>query len=631
MNNVESRYTHLLQPIRDLTKNWEVDVASQLEEYLEELDQLCITFDGGRTTMNFAEAALLIQGSACIYSKKVEYLYTLVYQALDLISNKKRNQQPASLGEDGVDKDATSLNRRANREEEFLSLDDLMDSSRANLDLRQDCTRNAVSVIPLTPMALVPAEEQEKKNNPLCSHKGEILASRKDFRMNTCTPHASGAFILDLSSLSPTNCLNWNNRQDPAVQNAGAQDENGNVLMQMSENEVPDPLPVLNFSEEAGLEVNGDCGEGGGAFLPLAEVDEIEMDLASPEHIQRQKAAPDDRGYLLRERAPSLVEKIRVKEILDPWRCLNPFESSEDKPFKKGKHYLVPRNLDETTGNKRKRKGSIKLLDFMKWFSGIYYNGADVRKSKKRGPTFADMEVLYWNQVKERLAAQKKLQRKLGMLFADVAGKEAENMGALENAAEEEEELLREEDYLDHDGFPDDDYNPEDIVQPEVAPVLEMQALAAMESEEMSPADRLSYEDLVRRNVERFIANSQKYARETELSLRVRDWEDKIGPQLQDQEERGAFDIHDYGDRIVAAFDYIGERRSFVSLTKQKPAYEVCRYMLAALQLANDCTVEVSRDPRLHEGVDTMELKLLSRQRAHERFKAYVAPLLSDN
>nr|XP_014351603.1 PREDICTED: condensin-2 complex subunit H2 [Latimeria chalumnae] len=591
MNNVESRYTHLLQPIRDLTKNWEVDVASQLEEYLEELDQLCITFDGGRTTMNFAEAALLIQGSACIYSKKVEYLYTLVYQALDLISNKNR------------------------------------------VDFRYLCRFSG-------PCFCVPF-----------SHKGEILASRKDFRMNTCTPHASGAFILDLSSLSPTNCLNWNNRQDPAVQNAGAQDENGNVLMQMSENEVPDPLPVLNFSEEAGLEVNGDCGEGGGAFLPLAEVDEIEMDLASPEHIQRQKvsshkpavcvwlswggggrfplnarkigfhmhrstvtisslpllslpppqenplqsAAPDDRGYLLRERAPSLVEKIRVKEILDPWRCLNPFESSEDKPFKKD------------------------------------YNGADVRKSKKRGPTFADMEVLYWNQVKERLAAQKKLQRKLGMLFADVAGKEAENMGALENAAEEEEELLREEDYLDHDGFPDDDYNPEDIVQPEVAPVLEMQALAAMESEEMSPADRLSYEDLVRRNVERFIANSQKYARETELSLRVRDWEDKIGPQLQDQEERGAFDIHDYGDRIVAAFDYIGERRSFVSLTKQKPAYEVCRYMLAALQLANDCTVEVSRDPRLHEGVDTMELKLLSRQRAHERFKAYVAPLLSDN
>lgn len=32
---------------------------------------MCITFDGGNTRLNFAEAALLIQGSACIYSKKV--------------------------------------------------------------------------------------------------------------------------------------------------------------------------------------------------------------------------------------------------------------------------------------------------------------------------------------------------------------------------------------------------------------------------------------------------------------------------------------------------------------------------------------------------------------------------------
>ena len=54
-----------------------------------QIEEIRISFDGGSTTMNFAEAALLIQGSACIYSKKVEYLYALVYQTLDLISNKK--------------------------------------------------------------------------------------------------------------------------------------------------------------------------------------------------------------------------------------------------------------------------------------------------------------------------------------------------------------------------------------------------------------------------------------------------------------------------------------------------------------------------------------------------------------
>lgn len=78
MEDVEARFAHLLQPIRDLTKNWEVDVAAQLGEYLEELDQICISFDEGKTTMNFIEAALLIQGSACVYSKKVGSAWLLV-------------------------------------------------------------------------------------------------------------------------------------------------------------------------------------------------------------------------------------------------------------------------------------------------------------------------------------------------------------------------------------------------------------------------------------------------------------------------------------------------------------------------------------------------------------------------
>ncbi len=68
--------------------NWNVDVAKELEEYLEDLDGISISFDGGRTSLNFAEAAILIQGSAVVYSRKVEYLYSLIYQALDVISAK---------------------------------------------------------------------------------------------------------------------------------------------------------------------------------------------------------------------------------------------------------------------------------------------------------------------------------------------------------------------------------------------------------------------------------------------------------------------------------------------------------------------------------------------------------------
>ena len=37
MEEREKRFGHLLQPIRDLAKNWDIDIAGQLEEYLSEV------------------------------------------------------------------------------------------------------------------------------------------------------------------------------------------------------------------------------------------------------------------------------------------------------------------------------------------------------------------------------------------------------------------------------------------------------------------------------------------------------------------------------------------------------------------------------------------------------------------
>uniref|UniRef100_A0A7S4AVB0 Condensin-2 complex subunit H2 C-terminal domain-containing protein n=2 Tax=Pseudo-nitzschia australis TaxID=44445 RepID=A0A7S4AVB0_9STRA len=87
-----------LQPLRDLARNWDVDVASCLEEYLQELagihpQQLQKIAERASTknpnaaidteVPNFAHAALILQNSSNVYSRKVEYLYSLVYKALD--------------------------------------------------------------------------------------------------------------------------------------------------------------------------------------------------------------------------------------------------------------------------------------------------------------------------------------------------------------------------------------------------------------------------------------------------------------------------------------------------------------------------------------------------------------------
>lgn len=46
----------------------------------------------------------LLQGTTCVFSKKVEYLHNLVYQALETIFNKRSQAKQAAAGGSGADK-----------------------------------------------------------------------------------------------------------------------------------------------------------------------------------------------------------------------------------------------------------------------------------------------------------------------------------------------------------------------------------------------------------------------------------------------------------------------------------------------------------------------------------------------
>ncbi|XP_057597740.1 condensin-2 complex subunit H2 isoform X2 [Hippopotamus amphibius kiboko] len=607
MEDVEARFAHLLQPIRDLTKNWEVDVAAQLGEYLEELDQICISFDEGKTTMNFTEAALLIQGSACVYSKKVEYLYSLVYQALDFISGKKRAKQLSSEREDGTIGDA-GCRAPQEAEYEFLSLDGLSDS-RANVDLRSDQAPSETLIVPLLPMALVAPDEMEKNSNPLYSCQGEVLASRKDFRMNTCTPHPRGAFMLEPAGMSPAEALLPRNQKEAG----GAEGQPVDVSVCRS------PVPVLSTSQEPGASPEGPAPGGGGeeedaegpADPPEASAPEVPMEPQEPRSPEQSAAQP--RRCALREQREALEPASRLKETPDPWQGLDPFDSLDSKPFRKGRPYSVPPRVEEAPGQKRKRKGAFKLQDFHQWYLAAYTEHADSRRPRRKGPSFPDMEVLYWRHVKEQLDTLRQLQRR------EVAERWLPRTEEGLWPAEED----RLEDSLEDLGAGEDFLEPEEYAEPEGAAPGE-DADADLDAGAMPVP--LSYEELVRRNVELFITTSQKFVQETELSQRIRDWEDAIQPLLQEQEQHVPFDIHTYGDQVVSRFRQLNQWCPFAELVAGQPAFEVCRSMLASLQLANDYTVEITQQPGLEAAVDTMSLRLLTYQRAHKRFQTYAAP-----
>uniref|UniRef100_A0A672FS43 Condensin-2 complex subunit H2 n=1 Tax=Salarias fasciatus TaxID=181472 RepID=A0A672FS43_SALFA len=503
MESTESRFAHLLQPIRELTKNWEIDVASELNDYLEELDEMCITFDGGKIRLNFAEAALLIQGSTCIYSKKVELLYSLVYQTLEYINDKNKKYG-----------DVVTQSERPGLCSELL------------LCLQTQQTGLTVDVIPLPPESLIPPEAHEKQKLPLISVKGEIVCSQKDFRINLFIPRED----LILLTHRP----------------AGSTD----LHLHLPQND-----EFQQQQQEAEGEFGGGAAGGGDdaadGFPPLEE-NHMELEICC----------------VITHLTPSCFSYVAFVFQVNVWAFHDPYATiEEDRPFKSEKCYKVPDGLED--GGKRKRRRAA-LQDFRSWFTGTYLN------------------YMYVSTMKHRLRTQRRIYRKTGVVIS-------------------EEELRR------------------TLLQPEEAgPQQEGEGPV-----EAARCDLLGNNRIHRISflitAEQLVVSSRGYTRETSLSRRVKDWEDKIRPELDLQEQRPVFDIHEYGGRIVDSLSSVGHRRAFSSIVHGLDNYEACKYLLSSLQLANDYTVEIDSAVGLEDSLDSMGLTLLSTDRATDRFKTLTA------
>lgn len=132
---LDHKFKTLLDPIKDLAASWDIDIADSLTDYLEDLENISISVDGGKCNVNFATAALLIQGSTQVYSKKVEFLHQLVLQSLELISNKKNNAT-AGLGKNKSSSNSSFDEERLQfgSDPYYLLLDDVVEEG-SNINL----------------------------------------------------------------------------------------------------------------------------------------------------------------------------------------------------------------------------------------------------------------------------------------------------------------------------------------------------------------------------------------------------------------------------------------------------------------------------------------------------------------
>jgi hypothetical protein len=386
------KFGHLLKPLRNLADDWEIDVAHDLEEYLEELSHLQITIDG--LNCNFAEAALLIQGSTFHYSRKVESLLKLVYAALNAISAKKKRILVSSgKGDQSVDFESDI---------HFLELD--WPTAASNIDLKESklalrrmstlsnqSNRRGSMVDPNMSIASVDSMASLRSTGGgggrrrlsilnLLSHssatdrtgsgdragtgtEGGSSGGNVQFRLSSCGMDKSGALLLDKSA-----CFNRNEPVDLSMSRLSR----SNVLGGASQVDAGDMHSHFDGgAHHGGADMSdfGDDGGGGGDDYgdddfgaDHAAAGAAGVDFYAQQQMQQQQPPPLQQQQRNDPRSLSLAAQMArdLMEAADPLAPLDPHAadssgaavsggsrrgSSSSKAFRKGKPFVVPRNL----------------------------------------------------------------------------------------------------------------------------------------------------------------------------------------------------------------------------------------------------------------------------------------------
>lgn len=106
---------------------------------------------------------------------------------------------------------------------------------------------------------------------------------------------------------------------------------------------------------------------------------------------------------------------------------------------------------------------------------------------------------------------------------------------------------------------------------------------------------------------------------------KVEEWKSYMSKKLDKLNEKSDFDIHHYGSQIMDNLSK-DENKKFSDVIQGKSGSEVCRYFLATLQLACTENVEIVNPSSGCIANDTLQLKLLTRERYHENLTNYMAP-----
>ena len=557
-------------------------MAETLSCYMEYLQNVNVTFDGGETSVNFAKAAMVLQGGASVYSKKVDFLWQNVLQTMDLLRNKKEGD--GGQEEEGGGGGATKGRRK--QTDLIREFEPLVAELGRNIDIKTDDDesiherKTALNFIYVTPRQLIEKEGSEQKSVKVNLYMGvaqakwDLLAAKEDFRIN-------GQYVQQTGYLGEE--LNVDNQYLNLVNDETVGHNNTTVHEDqvVPDHDHPDDVPNMDMETSQDHDDHRDADvsvTSERAFGQNASTAERDL-LASPpppESPEKENLAPDS------------PRNTTPEPVFDPWEPLDPHEQlTTPKPIKVKKSIKLPPSLK----NKNKKTDKMPPL-----ISISEYLNQEMTVDFKRQGIFAQIPASFAD-----LAHQEQLRRR--------ERERQERRDRLSQRDDARKNLFVEDDdnevANDHDGYNDDD-NLEPVDHDDRAgdgddndPVDDMDDLdlpnphiggdvGAFVADQINPFpndddpgapedESLTYEEMVMKKVEEFVTQSQEYMRSSELAVKVAKWHEMIGPRLESVEKRNAFDIHAYGSRIINNFSPQQRDVHFTSVVRGQKPEEVSR------------------------------------------------------
>ncbi|KAK6589770.1 hypothetical protein RS030_183 [Cryptosporidium xiaoi] len=633
---------------KDPSLNWNIDVSSELEKYLSAIelfdeDISCSqNIEVGSSNQqnnnqgnyyqlfNFVEAALIIQNSTSLYSKKIEHLHSLVYETFNLLSTGKSRQNDAvnSINSgDNTIMNNDNTNKTSNSEKNILlmSMSDILSvpiellQPGKNINMHYDQYNKGKYV-----------DEDTLKYSSYSSYIGisnlgnniSLPQYRIDQNTNALFLDETDLshFLFEFENLDENLCINniFNHENDD-YNDVEAEYENNpsrNIDFSFSE--------VMDNNDAQNIELN-DCFDYNSGNIHSENVDNynnlMSMDDSNNDYYSNYENNKGD------ENLEITSGKSAVKYDSNVFRKRIPKEDflshldehikvGKEKPLKLSKTYKNPSKLYTISlENIVNKNNLINFIDDVNMISYI------LGENNVDGAKYENNTVPYFNDLKlPKLNIEK--------LFISYDNQDNNYLRSLENefttcannwrkyhAKSYFNQLDKNSNSFDNKEYPADtmeiEYNSyvDDIEVDDILVSDKIDDTQQVENNEISICEQdlsIGISDYDYINNSENNNNNEQYMKiedineldenTSELHEKINMWSEHVEPLLQAQKDRPEFNIYEEGKKIISNImeeDDIQGPINFDKLTKGQKKWQVCRSFLATLMLANNKEIEI--------------------------------------